>query len=159
LYHHFGDKDGLVQAVVTEAFERYLARKRGLGTTGDLVTDLRRGWDMHVEFGVDHSALYDLIYGRPAMGRTSPAAGTARSELLAFMQGLEKVGRLRLPVEIVTDIVESAVTGVTLHLVRTHRPASDPVVALTRDAVMATVIVPAPTGTSRRARRDLSRST
>ena len=30
LYHHFGDKKGLLDAVVTDAFDRYLARKRAL---------------------------------------------------------------------------------------------------------------------------------
>ena len=30
LYHHFGDKQGLLDAVVTEAFDRYLAQKRAL---------------------------------------------------------------------------------------------------------------------------------
>jgi AcrR family transcriptional regulator len=144
LYHHFGDKDGLVQAVVTDAFERYLARKRSVGMTGDLVTDFRRGWDMHVEFGVENPTLYDLMYGRPLMERASPAAETARSELLAFMRRFENAGRLRLPVETATDVVESAATGVTLHLVRTRLPASAPAVAIIRDAVMAAVIAPTP---------------
>src|SRR5271163_1010934 len=43
LYHHFGDKDGLEQAVVAGAFERYLARKREeVGTTGDVAADFLR---------------------------------------------------------------------------------------------------------------------
>lgn len=144
LYHHFGDKDGLVQAVISDAFERYLARKDDLGTTGDLVTDLRRGWDSHVAFGVDNPALYELMYGRPGVGRASPAAAAARSRLLAFMRRLENAGRLRVPVETATDVVQSAAIGVTLHLVRARRPASDPVVAITREAVMGAVLAPPP---------------
>jgi AcrR family transcriptional regulator len=42
LYHHFGDKDGLLHAVVADGFGRYLARKRAVGTTGDVVADFRR---------------------------------------------------------------------------------------------------------------------
>src|ERR1039458_1877956 len=30
LYHHFGTKDGLLEAVVEEAFSSYLERKRGV---------------------------------------------------------------------------------------------------------------------------------
>nr|WP_157767816.1 TetR/AcrR family transcriptional regulator [Actinosynnema pretiosum] len=41
LYHHFGDKGGLLLAVVVDGFERYLADKRALPPTGDVVTDFR----------------------------------------------------------------------------------------------------------------------
>jgi AcrR family transcriptional regulator len=144
LYHHFGDKDGLVQAVVTDAFERYLERKRALGATGDVAADFARGWDAHVEFGVANPALYELMWGRPMMRRVPPAAVIARNELLAFVRRIEAAGRLRLPVEVATDVTESAATGVTLHLIRAGRSASDPAVSIARDAVVAAVIGPPP---------------
>ncbi|PZD97164.1 TetR/AcrR family transcriptional regulator [Paenibacillus sambharensis] len=142
LYHYFGDKDGLVQTVVNEAFERYLESKRKVGRTGDLITDFRRGWDMHVEFGVGNPALYDLMYGRPLIRNMSPAVSTARSELLKFMSEFEAAGRLRLPIQLATDVVESAAIGVTLQLIRTNSADSDPLVFITREAVMAAVIGP-----------------
>ena len=146
LYHHFGDKDGLEQAVVADAFERYLAVKRAeVGTTADLVADFLRGWDMHVAFGVANPALYKLMWSRPLMRRTTPpAAVTARTELLAVMRRIEAAGRLRLPVEVATDVAESAATGVTLHLIANGRPASDPAAAIARDAITAAIIGPAP---------------
>jgi AcrR family transcriptional regulator len=145
LYHHFGDKDGLEQAVVADAFERYLARKREeLGRTDDVAADFLHGWDMHVAFGVENPVLYELMWNRPLVRRTSPqAAVTARTELLNLLRRIEAAGRLRLPVEVATDVAESAATGVTLHLIHSGRPASDPAAAVVRDAIIAAIIGPA----------------
>jgi AcrR family transcriptional regulator len=143
LYHHFGDKDGLLQAVVTDGFERYLASKRALGTTGDLTADFRRGWDMHVEFGVANPALYHVMYGRPGSGRTTPAAEAAHADLVAAMRELDDAGRLRLPADVAADVVDAAAVGTTLHLIRTNGATGDPMVGIVRDAVVAAVIGPA----------------
>jgi hypothetical protein len=40
------------------AFDRYLAEKHNLTPSGDPVDDTRRGWDMHVDFGLRHPACY-----------------------------------------------------------------------------------------------------
>ncbi|MFE5110605.1 TetR/AcrR family transcriptional regulator [Streptomyces sp. NPDC056663] len=148
LYHHFGDKDGLLQAVVTEGFERYLTCKRALGMTGDLVRDFRRGWDMHVEFGVSNPALYHVMYGRPGKGRTTPAAEAAHAHLVAMMHELDDAGRLQLPAEVAADVLEAAAVGTTLHLIRTRSTVDDPMAVIVRDAVAATVIGPARTYTA-----------
>jgi AcrR family transcriptional regulator len=146
LYHHFGDKDGLLQAVVTDGFERYLARKRAIGTTGDVVADFRRGWDMHVEFGVANPALYHVMYGRPGSGRTSaPAAEAAHADLVAMLREFDDAGRLQLPVDVAADVVDAAAVGTTLHLIRTCGTAGDPMAGIVRDAVVATVSCPART--------------
>jgi AcrR family transcriptional regulator len=70
LYHHFGDKGGLIEAVVTEGFERALAGKKAKEReTDDPVDDLRRGWDDHVSFGVANGD------ARQARSRTAPQSG------------------------------------------------------------------------------------
>ncbi|WP_020616214.1 TetR/AcrR family transcriptional regulator [Paenibacillus daejeonensis] len=142
IYHYFGDKNGLIQAVVMDAFERYIEQKQKVPPTGDLIADFRRGWDMHIEFGVTNPALYDLMYGRPLIRSMSPAADAARSVLLKFMHQFEDTGRLRLPIRIAIDVVASVAIGVTLHLIRTNSTINDPLVSITRDAVMAVVISP-----------------
>ncbi|MFD0692262.1 TetR/AcrR family transcriptional regulator [Actinomadura fibrosa] len=141
LYHHFGDKDGLLREVAADRFSRYLTRKQALEATGDPVEDFLRGWDMHVEFGVTNPALYTIMYGRPMDGRTGPA-DHAHAVLVTKMRDLERAGRLRIPAETAADMVASAAVGVTLHLIRTRAAADDHLSAIVRDAVTAAVISP-----------------
>ena len=73
-YHHFGDKDGLLDAVVTYGFESSLQGKRSAAPTADPVADLERDWDAQVEFGLTHPALDVLTQGPPQSARLHRAA-------------------------------------------------------------------------------------
>ena len=61
LYRHFGDKNGLLRAVVDFGFDRYLSIKRATELTENPVDNLRNGWDTHVAFALDHPAVYQLM--------------------------------------------------------------------------------------------------
>jgi AcrR family transcriptional regulator len=135
LYHHFGDKDGLLDAVVTYGFERYLAQKRARPATGDPVEDLRRGWDAHVEFGLAHPAFYTLMYGA---GRRVGASEEAYRLLLGMTEEVARAGRLRVPVTAAANMVHAASMGVTLSLV-TDGEQHPGLSARTREAVLAAV--------------------
>ena len=69
LYQLFGDKDALLAALAVHGFDLYLAEKHELRRTDDPVDDLRRGWDMHVDFGLRHPAFYVLMFGTDRPGR------------------------------------------------------------------------------------------
>lgn len=136
LYHHFGDKDGLLDAVVAYGFDRYLAEKRSRRSTGDPVEDLRRGWDAHVEFGLAHPAFYALMYGA---GRRRPAAAEEAYKILLHMtEEVARAGRLRVPVKTAAAMIQAASTGVTLKLI--SRDEKDPELSSrTREAILAAV--------------------
>ncbi|OLT33116.1 hypothetical protein BJF79_35100, partial [Actinomadura sp. CNU-125] len=119
LYHHFGDKQGLFDAVAAYGFERYLSGKRAQPRTGDPVEDLRRGWELHLEFGRANPELYTLMYGT---ARRPPAAAEAHEILLGLVGAVARAGRLRLPVEAAANMVHAAGTGVVLALVAGGRP-------------------------------------
>src|SRR6266536_1471535 len=70
LYRLFADKDGLLDAVASFGFESYLAEKRAFAPSEDPVDDLRRGWDVHVEFGLANPAIYTLMYGTCSQAAT-----------------------------------------------------------------------------------------
>ncbi len=138
LYHHFGDKRGLLDAVAAYGFERYLASKRAQPRTGDPVEDLRRGWDLHLEFGLSNPELYTLMYGT---ARRPPAAAEAHEILLGLIGAVARAGRLRVPVEIAARMVHAAGTGVVLALIAGEGDPALP--ARMRDALFAALILPA----------------
>jgi AcrR family transcriptional regulator len=114
LYHHFGDKGGLIEAVVTEGFERALAGKKAKEReTDDPVDDLRRGWDDHVSFGVANPHFYAVMHGRPGLGRLPKAAEEAGSMLRSLTKRIARTGRLRVEQELAAQAVWAAVYGVT----------------------------------------------
>jgi len=107
LYHHFGDKQGLMAAVVSRAFERYLAQKRALRPTGDPRKDVRRGWDAHVAFARSNPVLYQLMWpsGSPSLPEAAAESGAA---LLRAFQDLAIAGALR-PNSELSDTVRDAI--------------------------------------------------
>lgn len=148
LYHHFGDKEGLIEAVVTEGFERALARKRASKReTKDPVEDLRRGWDEHVSFGVENPHLYAVMHGRPgagrATGRLPKAAEGASSMLLSLTRRIARAGRLRVEPELAAHAVWAAVYGVTSMLSSRPDFGWHALLSVTvREAVISAITVP-----------------
>ncbi|TDC44656.1 TetR/AcrR family transcriptional regulator [Actinomadura sp. KC345] len=137
LYHHFGDKRGLLDAVAAYGFEEYLAGKRAQESTGDPVEDLRRGWDLHVEYGRTHPAFYTLMYGT---SRTPPVAEEAHAILLGLIGAVADAGRLRVSVGTAARMTHAAGVGVTLAIIAGE--GDDELSARTREAILAAITVP-----------------
>jgi len=85
--------------------------------TGDPVADMRRGWDAHVDFGLRHPAFYLLMYGTDRPGRRPPAADEAHDLVRKFLDRVAAAGRLRVSPALAADLLQAAVTGVTLSLI------------------------------------------
>jgi AcrR family transcriptional regulator len=126
LYQLFGDKDGLLAALAIHAFDIYLAGKHNLAHTGDPVEDMRRGWDIHVDFGLRHPAFYLLMYGTDRPGRRPPAAEEAKDLLLKFLDRAAAAGCLRVPSALAARLFLAAVTGITLSLIGAPAEDRDP---------------------------------
>jgi AcrR family transcriptional regulator len=58
IYRIFGDKVGLLNAVAEEGFTRYMTIKPEFDSSLGIIEELRKGWDIHVEFGIEHPELY-----------------------------------------------------------------------------------------------------
>jgi len=144
LYHHFGDKEGLIEAVVTEGFERALARKKaGERETDDPIEALRRGWDDHVAFGVENPHLYAVMQGKLGAGRLPRAAEEASSMLRSLTRHIARAGRARVEPELAAQVVWTAVYGVTSML--SSRPDFGWHAALSvtvREAVISAIALP-----------------
>ncbi len=140
LYRLFGDKKGLLDAVTAYGFERYLADKQAMAVTDDPVDDLRRGWDLHVEFGLTHPSFYVLMYGAVRPGERPTAADETHRVLLGLLERVARAGRLRVPVEQAAGMIQATSAGVALALISTPADARDMGLSTrTRDAVLATL--------------------
>lgn len=136
LYHHFGTKEGLLDAVVERAFGAYLERKRALQRSGDLVADFAAGWDLHVEFGVENPVLYSLMYGTRATNR---AARTADARLRDALERLHDAGLLRTDVDTAAAMTTAMAVGCVTQLNREHRPATATLAIAMRTALLETI--------------------
>lgn len=157
LYRLFGDKEGLVQAAVSWAFEEYMARKRAQALTDDPVADLRAAWDVHVRFGLEHPVLYQLMFGD---GGTSPAARRGEEVLAGLLGRIATVGRLACSIPRAVALVHGTAMGMVLFtLARPEAERDLAALAAAGDHVIATVTTPnappvedaAELGTGRRA--------
>src|SRR5439155_25411234 len=81
-----------------------------------LISDLRRGWDLHIAFGLAHPDAFALLYSDPS----AAAYRTVIDEGVALLQGLvarvAEAGPLRVDVAHATDLIHAAGTGVTITL-------------------------------------------
>ncbi|MGW2327402.1 TetR/AcrR family transcriptional regulator [Streptomyces sp. NPDC001700] len=140
IYRLFGDKQGLLDAVVAHGFAAYLADKTAAQPTDDPVEDLRAGWDLHVGLGLANPALYLLMYGQQPPGASSPAALAAFDVLAGHIRRIAEAGRLRVPEERAAALVHAAGSGATLALIATPEERRDPGLShAAREAVLAAI--------------------
>jgi AcrR family transcriptional regulator len=140
IYRIFGDKQGLLDAVASHGFATYLRGKAAMAPTGDPVEDLRRGWDLHVGFGLGQPAFYTLIYGEPRPGVESPAARAAAEILAEQVRRIAAAGRLRVSEERAAQLIHAAGSGLTLTLIALPPERRDPALSrLARESIVTAV--------------------
>ncbi|MFI5976222.1 TetR/AcrR family transcriptional regulator [Streptomyces sp. NPDC051452] len=112
IYRLFGDKEGLLEAVAEHGYAQFLERKRTEldVTPQDPVEELRRGWDMVVDFGVSRPELFAVM--NRAAGRGSDAAHRAGLEILhGRVRRLAAGGWLRVDEELAAQIIQATGQG------------------------------------------------
>jgi AcrR family transcriptional regulator len=98
LYHHFGDKQGLLDALVEERFRLVLEHIRGVPRRSDPADTLRAILHEVVRFGLENPTHHRLLSMAPASGASEPAsARRAREVLEAPLAELAARGRLAVP--------------------------------------------------------------
>ncbi len=141
LYHHFGDKQGLLDAVVAYGFERYLRVKRAHAPSEDPIEDIRSGWDDHVEFALANPSFYAVMYGQVTPGKRPAAAADAEGLLRSLLTRAAGRGRLAVAPEAAAPLILAANVGVALALIATPPDDRDVTVSdRARDAILAYVV-------------------
>lgn len=140
LYRQFGDKAGLLSAVVDFGFEQYLARKRAMKPTRDPVRDLRAGWDAHLTFARENPNFYRLMYS-PGFSAPPAAAQEAHNLLLGVLERCAAAGRLATTPERAAQMIMSANVGAALLVITRPSIYADPkFVDQLRDTVIDSVL-------------------
>ncbi|MGW0420298.1 TetR/AcrR family transcriptional regulator [Streptomyces sp. NPDC003015] len=143
LYRLFGDKAGLLAAVVDRGFERYLASKRAARPSADPVEDLKSGWDTHMRFALEHPSHYRLMYS-PELTVPPAAAQEAHDLLHGILERCAAEGRLTVPPALATQMIMSANVGAALSMLTRPEQYTDTKFSQRlRDAVLDSVTRPA----------------
>lgn len=135
MYHFFGSKAGLVNAVIERGFDMYLSGKAAQESTGDPIGDIRAGWDAHVAFGLANPGFYTLMYGKVQPGYSLPGQERATAMLQELVAQAAREQRLIVPPEQATAHILATNIGVTLRQIIQVQP--DP--ELTRAAREAVI--------------------
>src|SRR4029077_20672773 len=144
IYRQFGDMQGLLEEVARETLAVHVREQATRAPTNDPVEDLRRGWDLHLSFGLAHPDAFALLYGAPSVA----ASVSVIHEGVAVLQGLvariAEAGRLRVDVAHATALIHAAGAGVTLTLAAIAPEERDPRLSETmREAILTAITVPA----------------
>ncbi|NYF58946.1 TetR/AcrR family transcriptional regulator [Micromonospora purpureochromogenes] len=141
IYRQFGDLRGLLDAAASYGFAAHLHAQAAREPADDPVDDLRRGWDMHVGFGVANPAFHTLMYGDPRPGGRPTAARVAADIFRQLVVRVAEAGRLRVDVDRAAEMVHAASCGVTLTLIQGGDPGLS---VATREAVVTAICADSP---------------
>lgn len=144
IYRLFGDKRGLLDAVVEYGFATYVAKKPPVGTDADPVESLRAGWELHIGFGLANPALFRLMHAarRTPDGRAIAAAGAG--VLRSRVRRVAEAGRLRVTERRAVDLISAAGTGVVFTLIDQAEDERDGTLANTAwESVCAAILTDA----------------
>lgn len=153
LYHHYGDKEGLLRAVAQAELLAMFARKQGMKSTGDPLKDLKRGWDDWVEFAIEQPHLVRALQASGG-GTTQPLREAAE----AIAAG--RIARLAMTTPLVLDpptaarvLVAGANAVVQILLDGLTVPEVRELSALLRDGLVSSLHAPQLKLTSSRLKR------
>ncbi|MER5602799.1 TetR/AcrR family transcriptional regulator [Streptomyces sp. NPDC002265] len=147
IYRLFGDKEGLLEAVAEHGYAQFLEGKRAQldSAPQDPVEELRRGWDVVVEFGVSRPELFAVM--NRATGRASDAAHRAGLEILhERVRRLAAGGWLRVDEELAAQIIQATGQGAVTTWHSTPAERRNPaLLTILRESVVAAVTRAEPT--------------
>jgi AcrR family transcriptional regulator len=140
LYHHFGDKEGLFDAVVAAGFEEYVAGERDFAPSGHPLEDIRRMWDNHVQFGLNQPELYLVMFGNIRPESRPAVVADAEGLMEEMLNKAAVAGQLNVPPREAARSILAANVGVTLMLITEKAPERNlELSTMTRDAMIFAV--------------------
>lgn len=116
IYRHFGDKDGLLEAVAEHVMATFVSAKAETVRTAsadnmDPLVDLRNGWLSQIDFGLANPELFRLL-SDPRRVVSSPAAQSGQRVLESRVHRVAQTGRLRVSEQRAVGLIQAAGIGV-----------------------------------------------
>ncbi|WP_224366412.1 TetR/AcrR family transcriptional regulator [Hyalangium versicolor] len=140
IYRLFGDKRGLLAAVIEHVLGSYVSKKSARAPHPDALQDFRDGWDMHVAFGLSHPGLFAIMSSDPHPASPSSAISDGTDVLRRRIRNIALAGRLRVSEERALGLVTAMGTGAVLTLLRQPEGQRDLGLAdAAREAVLAAI--------------------
>jgi AcrR family transcriptional regulator len=144
LYYYFGDKEGLLTAVVDFGWAAFLQTKRTVAAVvhEHIAEDVRAGWDNHLQFARENPNFYRLMWS-PGIAANSAALREAYQMLHERLKLGAARGQLRMSAETAARMVMAATIGAALSLI--SQPdlfGEDTFATHLREAVIASITVP-----------------
>jgi AcrR family transcriptional regulator len=145
IYRLFGDKSGLLDAVVEHGWASYVASKPPVGADADPVEGLRAGWELHVGFGLANPELFRLMHTVCTPDGQATAAAGIRM-LQARLHRVAQAGRLRVTERRAAGLIHAVGTGVVFTLIDQAEGERDETLADTAwESVCAAILTDAST--------------
>jgi AcrR family transcriptional regulator len=144
LYHYFGDKEGLLTAVVDFGWAAFLQSKRTVAAVvhEHIADDVRAGWDNHLQFARENPNFYKLMWS-PGIAASSAALHEAYQMLYERLKLAAARGQLRMSAQTAARTVMAATIGAALSLISQPDLFGDATFAAhLREAVIASITVP-----------------
>lgn len=139
LYHHFGDKHGLMRALAAHEVQDFFAHKRSVRPTGHALADLLRGWDDWIAFARANPQLVAAL--RQGDAGTVDLRHAAEAIVRERLQRLPASLVLQVPLETAARaLVAGANTVVQLMLDGVARSELDEVNRLLKDSLVAALL-------------------
>jgi AcrR family transcriptional regulator len=138
IYHHFGDKDGLIDALLEERFARLLAEVRQVEQGDDPVENMRGMLRAYLRFGESNPTFYRVILAtrRDDPDRSPPSVEATVAIMMRPWEDLRAAGRLgEIEPEAASQALWALIHGLTA--LRVARPDHDWAPNLTEVAVEA----------------------
>ncbi|HXK24598.1 MAG TPA: TetR/AcrR family transcriptional regulator [Myxococcota bacterium] len=137
IYHYFGDKDGLIDALLEERFARLLAEVQRVEQGDDPLENLRAMLRAYLRFAEANPTFYRVILaGRGGPDRSPPSVEATVELMMRPWEDLEAAGRLRhAGTEGASQSLWALIHGLTA--LRVARPEHEWVPDLTEIAIEA----------------------
>ena len=146
IYRLFGDKEGLVRAVATHSYAAFVATKESEHPSDDPLDDLRRGWDLAVEFWLEHPALHTMLRGGEGADADAAVHEAGLRVLRERVDRLAAAGRLRITADLAVAVIRATADGAVVTTLATPADRRDPALLRAmreamREAMVAAVAV------------------